>query len=62
MARPEIQILSIGGTPYITAADAARTSGLSSAHITRLARAGKFPAQRLGRNWFIALSALRTLT
>lgn len=53
--------VDIGGTLYIPASDAARTTGLSREYITRLARAGKLPARRLGRNWLISLASLRTL-
>lgn len=56
------QIIDIGGTPYISATDAARMSGLSRRHITRLARAGTLPARRLGHKWFVALAASRTFT
>jgi hypothetical protein len=62
MTSPEIRIIDIGGTPYISAADAAHTSGFSARYITRLAASGRIPARRLGRSWFVALSALRSLT
>ncbi len=54
--------VDIGGILYIPAADAARTTGLSREYITRLARAGKLPAHRIGRNWLVSLASLRTLT
>jgi hypothetical protein len=60
MAAP--QIINIGGTAYVSASDAARMSGFSQTYITRLARNERLASHRLGRNWFIALAALRTLT
>lgn len=56
------QIIDIGGTAYISTADAARMSGYSHHRIGRLARLGHIPSRRIGRNWFIALGALRSLT
>jgi len=53
------QIIDIGGTLYISAADAARMSGYSHHRIARLARSDRIPAQRLGRNWYVALSFVR---
>jgi len=57
MAAP--QIINIGGTAYVSASDAARMSGFSQTRITRLARNGGITSHRLGRNWFVALAALR---
>lgn len=57
MAAP--QIINIGGTAYVSASDAARMSGLSQTYITRLARKQQLTSHRLGRNWFVALAALR---
>lgn len=54
------QIIDIGGTAYVSASDAAAMSSRSKTSITRLARAGRLPSHRLGRNWFIALAALRS--
>jgi len=56
------QIIDIGGTAYISTADAARMSGYSHRHITRLARAGTLPATRLGHCWLVPLTAMRSLT
>jgi hypothetical protein len=34
--------------------------GVTGAYISRLAKAGRIPAPRLGRNWFVDREAVRT--
>lgn len=61
MTSPKVQIISIGGTPYISAADASKISSVPQHTLARRARAGSLPALKVGRAWFIALPALRTI-
>lgn len=44
--------------PLLTAADAAALLRLHVKHVQRLAKAGKLPAQRLGRRWLFRRSDL----
>lgn len=43
----------IDGKPYVLTHDAARETGISSDHIGRLAKAGRFPSHRFGSVWFV---------
>lgn len=52
------QELLIDGRIYISASDAAKESGLSARHITRLAKEGKIAARRLAHQWYVERAAL----
>jgi excisionase family DNA binding protein len=51
----------LDGKVYVSAHDASRTVGVTGDYIARLAKAGRFPARRLGRNWFVDREAVRAL-
>ena len=48
------------GKVYVSAHDAARAVGVTGHYIARLAKAGRIPARRLGRNWCVDREAVRT--
>lgn len=54
-----MQVIFLDGRPYISSSDAGRETGLTSSYVARLAKAGKIPAHRLGRSWFIDQEAVR---
>ena len=43
---------------YITVAQAARLSGLSAGHLSRLLKQGKIPGVRPGHDWLVKPSAV----
>jgi excisionase family DNA binding protein len=47
------------GKLYVSAHQAARTVGVTGDYIARLAKAGRIPARRLGRSWFVDREAVR---
>ena len=48
------------GRGHVSAHEAARAVDVSGDYIARLAREGRTPARRLGRNWFVDRDAVRT--
>jgi hypothetical protein len=51
--------IEIDGVLYVPAIEAGRESGLTGDYIARLARSGRIPARRLGRNWYVDQHAMR---
>jgi hypothetical protein len=52
--------LIFGDTKYISAAHAARISGLSQDYIGRLCREVTLNARRVGKNWYVSEDSLHT--
>ncbi|HUQ78581.1 MAG TPA: helix-turn-helix domain-containing protein [Patescibacteria group bacterium] len=46
------------GDDLLSLREAAVVSGLSASHLRLLARTGKVPAQKLGRDWFTTKAAV----
>jgi excisionase family DNA binding protein len=52
--------LFINGQRHVTAAEAARESGLTRDYLSKLAKAGKIPGCRLGNIWLLDCQAVRS--
>jgi len=48
------------GKVHVSAHEAARAVGVTGDYVARLAKAGRIPARRLGRKWYVDREAVRT--
>jgi excisionase family DNA binding protein len=51
--------IEVDGAPYVSTAEAAAERGVTASYIGRLAKSGRVPALRMGRNWFVDRGAVQ---